>query len=191
MASASSGRRRVVTLIAAAAVLGMVVGIVVHGLRGREESAPEASAKAEPAAAAKVETLAPTPAPVPAPPIVDEKPAPVAAAPVVAAPSKKAAPARRVAKAAPPKRVAKIEPAKPDPEPPKRVVKADPGKLYMDAKPWATIYVDGKKIGATPILGVSIGVGDHTIRAVTEDGRSKSLSVRVESGQTVRKKVTW
>src|SRR5688500_11150463 len=149
MASATSGRKRIVTLIVAAAVLGMAVGVVVHGLRGRDERAPEASAKPEPAAAAKVEPLAAAPAPKPAP-VAAPTPAPVRAPVAAPVADKKPDPPKRAAKPAP-KRVAKVDPAppeppkkvtKPDPEPPRRVVKADPGKLYMDAKPWATIYVD-------------------------------------------------
>ncbi len=91
---------------------------------------------------------------------------------------------------APPKRTRK--PA-PPPEPPTRAVAAKqaPGKLSIDARPWATIYLDGKKLGPTPIVGREVAAGDHTIRAVAEDGTEKTLRVRVEPGETVRRKVTW
>ena len=75
--------------------------------------------------------------------------------------------------------------------PVKTVPAGKPGKLYVNAEPWATIYVDGAKLGPTPIVGESLEPGDHTLKAVTEDGRVKTLKIQVESGGNVRKKVTW
>jgi serine/threonine-protein kinase len=68
---------------------------------------------------------------------------------------------------------------------------ARPGKLYIDARPWATIYVDGKKIGVTPLTGVTVPSGDHSIKAVTEDGRTKTMRVTIPAGGDARRKFTW
>lgn len=80
-----------------------------------------------------------------------------------------------------------IEPARRPPRPPP----AKPGKLFFDARPWATVYVDGRKLGITPIVGHALPAGPHVIKAVTEDGRAKSVRVDVPAGGEVRKKVTW
>jgi eukaryotic-like serine/threonine-protein kinase len=68
---------------------------------------------------------------------------------------------------------------------------ARPGHLSIDAQPWATIYVDGKKLGVTPIVGASLPAGDHSVKAIAQDGKSRSFHVRVEPGGNVRKRVTW
>jgi serine/threonine-protein kinase len=83
----------------------------------------------------------------------------------------------------------KIEKVEKKVEKPKVIEK--PGKLYVNAQPWATIYLDGKKLGPTPIVGESVDAGDHVLKAVTEDGRVKSMKIHVDSGGTVRRKVTW
>jgi serine/threonine-protein kinase len=114
----------------------------------------------------------PVPAPAPAPePEPEPEPAPAPK------PDKPA----RVRKPSPPPEKAPVVEKKKEP----------PGKLSIDARPWATIYIDGKKIGPTPIVNRDVPAGDHTIRAVAEDGTEKTMRVRVEPGGTVRRKVTW
>jgi serine/threonine-protein kinase len=71
------------------------------------------------------------------------------------------------------------------PPPPK------PGKLFLDARPWATIYIDGRKVGVTPLVGVTLTAGEHTIKAVAEDGRTKTMRVMIPAGGDARRKVTW
>jgi hypothetical protein len=86
--------------------------------------------------------------------------------------------------------VVKPPPAKTTPPPPKPVPSGK-GKLYVNAEPWATIYIDGSKIGMTPVVGESLPAGDHTLKAVTEDGRVKTMKIHIDAGGNVRKKVTW
>ncbi|HTJ42446.1 MAG TPA: serine/threonine-protein kinase [Kofleriaceae bacterium] len=136
-------------------------------------------------------TVAPTPQPTP-PPQPTVTPLPTPPAPVAEAQPIKPPP---VAEA--PKRVERHKPPVREREPvrtPPPVQEAKPvgqGRLSIDARPWATIYVDGKKIGVTPLVGVSLNAGDHSIKAITEDGRTQSLRVHVDAGADVRKKVTW
>ncbi|MCE9579157.1 MAG: PEGA domain-containing protein, partial [Deltaproteobacteria bacterium] len=70
-------------------------------------------------------------------------------------------------------------------------VAAKPGRLSIDASPWATISVDGKELGQTPLIGVAIAAGDHTIKAVGAKGATKTFRIHVDPGATVRKKVSW
>ncbi len=94
---------------------------------------------------------------------------------------------------------AQVEPAEPEDtvEKPRRVTQvkrpppAKPGKLFVDARPWATIYLDGKKLGVTPILGMTVPAGEHTVKAVAEDGRTKTLRITVPAGGDARRKITW
>ncbi len=67
-----------------------------------------------------------------------------------------------------------------------------PGTLSIDSKPYARIYVDGKLLDLTPILGRSIAAGRHRVRAVLVDGRSKELTVDVPAGRAAKPIVlTW
>ncbi len=74
---------------------------------------------------------------------------------------------------------------------PPRVAVAKPGRLTVDADPWATIYLDGKKLGVTPIIGLSVPSGGHLLKAVAADGKTRTLRVEVAPGATLRRKVTW
>ena len=84
---------------------------------------------------------------------------------------------------------AEAKPA-PEPEPDReseraRKKRAAPGRLSVDSFPYAVIYLDGKKLGQTPLLEVSIPAGSHTVKAVRADGRSQSFSISVKPGQTL------
>lgn len=56
------------------------------------------------------------------------------------------------------------------------------GALSVDSQPWATIYIDDKKLGITPLIGKPLPAGKHHLRAVTEDGRTQDRDVVVEPG---------
>lgn len=67
-----------------------------------------------------------------------------------------------------------------------------PGTLSIDSTPYARIYLDGKLLDLTPILGRSIAAGRHRVRAVLVDGRSKDLTVDVPPGRAAKPIVlTW
>ncbi len=99
---------------------------------------------------------------------------------------------------APPTFMVEIAPALREPLrrlPPKRLPPrsrpASTGKLSVDARPWATIYADGKKLGVTPIIGRTLTAGKYTLKAVTEDGRTQELRVTVPPDGSAREMVTW
>jgi hypothetical protein len=62
------------------------------------------------------------------------------------------------------------------------------GTLRINSRPWSVVTVDGRKVGNTPQTNLQLGAGTHTIRLHNPDfGLSKTLRVRVKSGQVVTK----
>ncbi len=176
--------------------LAIIAGIGIAAIAivvARETHDPDpAVALTHPTAPAP--TAAP-PAPPPAPP-----PTPtVTAIELPTSPAGSAAPARAAAR--PPERTtiqrtiaeraAERAPDRGADRRPTVAAAPRPGKLSIDASPWATISVDGKPIGQTPLVGVPIAAGDHTIKAVGAKGATTTFRIHVEPGATVRKKVTW
>ena len=78
-------------------------------------------------------------------------------------------------------------PAKSTTAPPS--VPAGPGYFSMDTMPYSEVFVDGKSIGITPLVRVPLKPGKHSVKAVTQDGTSKKLSVTVQSGKVVSKRI--
>ncbi len=65
-------------------------------------------------------------------------------------------------------------------------------KLFLDCKPWANVYVDGKSVGQTPITNLPIPPGSHTIKVVNPDlNQSEVVSIQAKPGQTIRKKFSF
>jgi hypothetical protein len=61
--------------------------------------------------------------------------------------------------------------------------KKPPGKLNVYAMPVVTVFVDGKKLGDSPLTGVSVPSGKHKVRLVGPNG-PEELSITVEPEQT-------
>ncbi|HLL81742.1 MAG TPA: PEGA domain-containing protein, partial [Longimicrobium sp.] len=60
------------------------------------------------------------------------------------------------------------------------------GFLTVDASPWANVYVDGKKLGQTPISREPLEEGLVPVLLMNpETGKSVSRKVRVTAGKTV------
>jgi serine/threonine-protein kinase len=67
-----------------------------------------------------------------------------------------------------------------------------PGYLTIDSRPWATVYVDGRKLGVTPLVRQALPPGRREVRAVTEDGRVQRFRVVIEPGKEApRRRLTW
>jgi hypothetical protein len=76
----------------------------------------------------------------------------------------------------------KIETKATPPPPP---VSGPPGMVTIDSSPvYAVIYVDGKKLGETPLVNIKLAPGKHTVRAVSPSGSTKTKSITIESGKT-------
>jgi len=66
------------------------------------------------------------------------------------------------------------------PPPPKR--ETGTGFYFLDSRPYATIYIDNKKHGDTPLHRVALPAGPHTIRAVRSDGKRKTFTITIRAG---------
>lgn len=57
--------------------------------------------------------------------------------------------------------------------------------LNINSIPGSNVVLDGKPIGPTPKMGVSVSAGSHTVKFInSEQGLSKSVSVSVKGGDT-------
>jgi len=68
-----------------------------------------------------------------------------------------------------------------------------PGFITIDSTPvYAVIYIDGKKIGETPLVHISVAPGKHSVRAVSGSGTTRNLSITIESGKTAPlRRIEW
>ena len=87
-------------------------------------------------------------------------------------------------------KLAKEEP-KPKKEP--EVAAGPPGSITIDSAPmYAVIYIDGKKVGETPLVNLKLAAGKHSVRAVSASGGTRTLSITIESGKTARPaRIEW
>ena len=61
-----------------------------------------------------------------------------------------------------------------------------PGRLNVVAIPPASVSVRGRSLGQTPLAAVSLPAGRHTLVLHWEDGSRKTVSVRIQPGETSR-----
>ncbi|MCC6994426.1 MAG: protein kinase [Deltaproteobacteria bacterium] len=59
-----------------------------------------------------------------------------------------------------------------------------PGTFSIDAEPYATIFIDGKKVGDTPLYKLPLAPGKHKVRAVSAAG-TQNFSIEVQPGQAL------
>lgn len=58
----------------------------------------------------------------------------------------------------------------------------DGGELIVNTVPWTTVFVDGVRIGNTPVRPC-LSLGAHSILLRTADGREQVQEVQVEAGR--------
>ncbi|MGH0035521.1 MAG: AAA family ATPase [Myxococcota bacterium] len=156
---------------------------------------PEVAAEAAPAESAAAVVAAP-PGPVEARPANVEASAPVVREVPAAEPAAAQAPPaperERVAKAVPeepaPARPARAQ--KPPGSAPERVAAAEPVAVAappapvlvgVNARPWATIWLDGRELGETPLAEIPVRPGTHRFAAVMPDGRRIERTVEISA----------
>ena len=75
------------------------------------------------------------------------------------------------------------------------MVRPPPGgkaKLTIDASPWANVFVDGKKVGQTPVTNYTIAAGPHSIKVTNPDlNQTRTLKIDAKPNEVIRKKVTF
>jgi serine/threonine protein kinase len=75
------------------------------------------------------------------------------------------------------------DPAADKPKTRKTVKKKKPGTLRFIAKPWADVYVDGKKIGQTPMKPRKMPPGSYKVEFKNPElGKTKSFTIKLKSG---------
>jgi serine/threonine-protein kinase len=181
---------------------GLWIGLVGLGLAGAAGIAGGLYVAGEEADEPIGEAVVAEP-PAPTPPAADQPAPPPAqeAAQEAAIEEKQAAAAEKREEEAPPPAVTEPEkrpssssnksgPARSTPSTAATsVIPAGPGYLSMDSMPYSEVFVDGKSVGITPLIKIPVKPGKHAIRAVTQDGQTKKLSITVQSGKTISKRI--
>jgi serine/threonine-protein kinase len=75
---------------------------------------------------------------------------------------------------------ARVTPTPAPPPPPRR---AAPGWYSIDSTPFATIAIDDKPAGVTPLVHKPLAAGRHRVHAVLADGRTKDAVIVVPAGK--------
>jgi eukaryotic-like serine/threonine-protein kinase len=66
------------------------------------------------------------------------------------------------------------------------------GTLTVDTYPWTRVSVDGRGVGNTPVVGLSLPVGNHTVTMENaEEKISRSVQVTIESGKATTKRFSF
>ena len=64
---------------------------------------------------------------------------------------------------------------------------AGAGTLRVGSSPWCNVTVDGRRVGQTPIAGISVSAGSHTVSCVNPElGLRAQRRVQVSAGQAAR-----
>jgi hypothetical protein len=65
------------------------------------------------------------------------------------------------------------------------------GTLRVQTRPWSKVFVDGRLVGNTPLMGVELSAGKHTLTFVNEDfGIRKTVKIQIQAGQTLTQVLT-
>jgi serine/threonine-protein kinase len=62
------------------------------------------------------------------------------------------------------------------------------GTLRVNSRPWSRVYIDGRMVGNTPQMQLSLAAGWHTLTLVNPDfGLQKVVTIRIKPGELVTK----
>ena len=174
----------IITLVAVG-VAG-ATGAALYAQRDHHEDTPPPAVAAE-EHVVDMKAEPPTPAPAPAPAVAAVTPTP----PPAPAP----APAPKIEKPKPvvvavtrPKPVATTTSTTTAPHP-----SGPPGFITIDSAPvYATIFIDGKNYGETPLVHLSLASGKHAVRAVSPSGATKNVTITIDPGKTAPpRRIEW
>jgi hypothetical protein len=68
-----------------------------------------------------------------------------------------------------------------------------PGFITIDSAPvYATIRIDGKSYGETPLVNIALAPGRHRVHAVAPSGATRDVYVTIESGKVaLPNRIEW
>jgi len=170
--------------IVVAGAIGLVAvmqlkAVAARGSAGQASGAiPAPTVVAPPVVAVRPQLPAVAPAPAPTPAVAPPEPA-------------------RAERARPrPSRVSRHDPASAHPPPtvaaasplPVPATPDLPGTLVINTDPWSRVTIDGRDVGETPLQGVSLSAGAHTLVCVNpETGLSHRETITLRPGERVKK----
>jgi hypothetical protein len=179
-----------IVLLALLALGGIGAAGYLYFLQWRAKQAAET---APPAVAMPVTTVDAAAA-QPPPPAID------AAAAAVALPADAAEPERA------PVDAAIVTTTRPDTQPPPLPPKdpkdpkkdplktaGPPGFITIDSSPmYSVIFIDGKRLGETPLVRIPLAPGTHAVRAVSPSGTSRTMTIVIEPGKVApTRRIEW
>jgi serine/threonine protein kinase len=60
------------------------------------------------------------------------------------------------------------------------------GKLSVNSTPWSTLYIDGRKVGDTPVMQYAVTAGVHKIRFVQNSKMAREFPVLIKAGDETK-----
>ena len=60
-----------------------------------------------------------------------------------------------------------------------------PGVININSIPFTRVVLDGRVLGGTPLVGVTVSPGEHTVLFVDFDGERRLKKINVDPGRTV------
>ena len=76
------------------------------------------------------------------------------------------------------------------PSGPAPVQQVETGLLNLDTTPWSFVSVGGRVLGQTPIVGVSLPVGTHTLTLSNpEQGLKTAYQVTISAGRVTSRRI--
>jgi serine/threonine-protein kinase len=75
-------------------------------------------------------------------------------------------------------------------EPAEAAAPSAPGTLTLDTTPWANVTLNGRSLGATPLIRVSLPPGSHTlVLSNPDEGLTTQYRVTIRSGESVTRRI--
>ncbi len=66
------------------------------------------------------------------------------------------------------------------------------GNFTIDAKPWLFVFVDGDNKGTTPLAGIKLAAGEHSMMVQNpKQNINKQMKLRIEPNKTTSILIDW
>ncbi len=68
---------------------------------------------------------------------------------------------------------------------PTKLKRPKTGRLRLNTEPWTEVYLKGKSLGITPLLGARLPPGEHVLKLVNKEMKTnKTLKIKIRAGRT-------